>query len=168
MKFSIKDFFSKCDQIHRKLRILSHLLKKSLMQNFNFCAVTVCSGILRDVKPNWDLFRHYWGVFCHSQTYLELCRILACTTVPYSKLWHISSPRQLPKSVEHDIWTSNILGYTGILMHIHPYSKVPKQVRGGLPTLFRKSKKCFDFDKKVLIVSTIGLIFHWKCNFENI
>ena len=27
MKFSIKDFFSKCDQIHRKLRIWSHLLK---------------------------------------------------------------------------------------------------------------------------------------------
>ena len=33
MKFSIKDFFSKCDQIHKKLRIWSHLLKKSLMEN---------------------------------------------------------------------------------------------------------------------------------------
>ena len=30
MKFSIMDFFSKCDQIHRKLRLWSHLLKKSL------------------------------------------------------------------------------------------------------------------------------------------
>ena len=39
MKFSIKDFFSKCDQIHRKLRIWSHLLKKSFMENFIFCAV---------------------------------------------------------------------------------------------------------------------------------
>ena len=39
MKFSIKDFFSKCDQIWRKLRIWSHLLKKSLMENFIFCAV---------------------------------------------------------------------------------------------------------------------------------
>ena len=37
MKFSIKDFFSKCDQIRRKLRIWSHLLKKSLMENFIFC-----------------------------------------------------------------------------------------------------------------------------------
>ena len=36
MKFSNKDFFSKCDQIRRKLRIWSHLLKKSLMENFNF------------------------------------------------------------------------------------------------------------------------------------
>ena len=34
IKFSIKDFFSKCDQIHR-----SHLLKKSLMENFIFWAV---------------------------------------------------------------------------------------------------------------------------------
>ena len=39
MKFSIKDFLSKCDQIRRKLRIWSHLLKKSLMGNFFFCAV---------------------------------------------------------------------------------------------------------------------------------
>ena len=40
MKFYIKDFFSKCDQIRRKLRILSRLLKKSSMENFIFCAVT--------------------------------------------------------------------------------------------------------------------------------
>ena len=39
MKFFIKDFFSKCDQIRSFLRIWSHLLKKSLMENFIFCAV---------------------------------------------------------------------------------------------------------------------------------
>ena len=39
MKFSIKDFFSKCYQIPRKLRIWSHLLKKSLMENFIFGAM---------------------------------------------------------------------------------------------------------------------------------
>ena len=32
LKFSIKDFFSKCDQIRSFLRIWSHLLKKSLME----------------------------------------------------------------------------------------------------------------------------------------
>ena len=37
MKFSIKDFFSKYDQIRR------HLLKKSLMEKLIFCAETVCS-----------------------------------------------------------------------------------------------------------------------------
>ena len=39
MKFFIKNFFSKCDQIRRKLRIWSHLPKKSLMKNFILCAV---------------------------------------------------------------------------------------------------------------------------------
>ena len=41
MKFSIKYFFSKCDQIRSFLRILSHLLKKSSMKNFIFCAVFI-------------------------------------------------------------------------------------------------------------------------------
>ena len=42
-KFSIKDLFSKCDQIRSFLRIWSHLLKKSLMGNFIFCAVDIIS-----------------------------------------------------------------------------------------------------------------------------
>ena len=41
MKFSVKDLFSKRDQIHSNLRIWSHLLKKSLMENFIFCAVKI-------------------------------------------------------------------------------------------------------------------------------
>ena len=35
----IKDFFSKYDQIRRKLQIWSHVLNKSLMENFIFCSV---------------------------------------------------------------------------------------------------------------------------------
>ena len=35
-KFSIKDFFSKCDHVRSFLRIWSHLLKKSLTENFFF------------------------------------------------------------------------------------------------------------------------------------
>ena len=38
-KFSVKDFFSKCDQIRSFLRIWSHLLKKFLMENFIFSTV---------------------------------------------------------------------------------------------------------------------------------
>ena len=44
MKFSIKDFFSKCDQIRSFLRIWSHLLNKSLMEDFIFG--TVCLPIM--------------------------------------------------------------------------------------------------------------------------
>ena len=39
MKFSIKNLFSKCDQIRSFLRIWQHLLKKSVMENFMFCEV---------------------------------------------------------------------------------------------------------------------------------
>ena len=39
VKFSMKDFSSKCDHIRRIMRIWSHLLKKSLMENFIFCVV---------------------------------------------------------------------------------------------------------------------------------
>ena len=41
VKLSIKHFFGKCDQMRSLLRIWSHLLKKSLMENFIFCAVWV-------------------------------------------------------------------------------------------------------------------------------
>ena len=41
IKFSIKDFFSKCDQIRMKLQIWQHLLKKSLMKNFIFYAMVL-------------------------------------------------------------------------------------------------------------------------------
>ena len=44
MKFSIMDFFSKCDQIRKKLQIWSHLLKKFLMEKFSFCEVKVVIG----------------------------------------------------------------------------------------------------------------------------
>ena len=38
-KFSIKDFLSKCDQIHSFMQIWSHLLNKSCTENFIFCTV---------------------------------------------------------------------------------------------------------------------------------
>ena len=52
MKFSIKYFFSKCDQIGSFLRIWSHLLKKSLIENFIFCAVWIKKGY-KKADFNW-------------------------------------------------------------------------------------------------------------------
>ena len=49
MKFSIKDFFSKWDQIRSFLRIWSDLLKKSLMKNFIFVQWSV-----QDLKLVWN------------------------------------------------------------------------------------------------------------------
>ena len=39
IKFSIKNLFSKCNQIRSFLGIWSHLLKKSLMESFVFCVM---------------------------------------------------------------------------------------------------------------------------------
>ena len=41
IKSSIENFFSKCDQIRRFLRIWSHLLTKSVMESLIFCAVEI-------------------------------------------------------------------------------------------------------------------------------
>ena len=52
IKFSIKDFFSKCDKIRSFLHIWVHLLKKSLMENFTF----LCSDKF-EVTSNLFLIR---------------------------------------------------------------------------------------------------------------
>ena len=59
MKFSIKDFFSKCDQISKKLQIWSYLLNKSLMENFIFCVIFVYGGDTEhwgDSLPRFEIF----------------------------------------------------------------------------------------------------------------
>ena len=50
MKFSVKDFFSKCDHIRRKLRIWSHLLKKFLMESFIFVQCVVLKNSLTRIS----------------------------------------------------------------------------------------------------------------------
>ena len=41
MSFVVKDLFSKCEHIRTKLRIYSHLLNKSLTENFILCVVNI-------------------------------------------------------------------------------------------------------------------------------
>ena len=63
MKFCSKDFFSKCDQIHRKW-IWSHLLKKYLIKNVTFCAV-----LENDLKKvsRMDEFKTYGNAETHNK-----------------------------------------------------------------------------------------------------
>ena len=49
MKFPIKNFFSKCDQIRSHLRIWSHLQTKSSMENFIFSAVHYLQNISQNL-----------------------------------------------------------------------------------------------------------------------
>ena len=54
MKLSIRDFFSKCDQIRRNLRIWSHLLKKSSMETSFFVQWwTFVDFLSRRVYKGW-------------------------------------------------------------------------------------------------------------------
>ena len=71
---SIKDFFSKCDQICRKLRIWSHLLKKSLMKNFIFCAVSL--------KPKCGVKELYVNINYHFDYYLKIKSFLRYILLP--------------------------------------------------------------------------------------
>ena len=52
MKFSIKGFFSKDDQIRSLLRIWSHLLKKSLKKNFILCTVSAAINFSLQKPPH--------------------------------------------------------------------------------------------------------------------
>ena len=63
MKFSIKDFFSKCDEIRRKLWIWLHLLKKSFIENFIFCTVPV-SFLVLHILRSFDVYaRSHLSIF---------------------------------------------------------------------------------------------------------
>ena len=81
MKFSIKDFLSKCNQICGFLRIKSHLLKKSLMENFIFCVVLPWDGFLRNNKTfylsinvfSYEIFLAITIFFCDLFGCLFMC-----------------------------------------------------------------------------------------------
>ena len=63
MKFTFKDFFSKCDQICGRLQIWSHLLKKSLVENFIFCAVKLKFSVkyfIRKCKQTRECIKSYF------------------------------------------------------------------------------------------------------------
>ena len=85
MKFPIKDFFSKCDQIHSKLRIWSHLLKKSfkgtLMQmwksnsNLRLFIKIICQWFCI-ITPFtfWDIrTRDIWNVYLQIYRNYRIC-----------------------------------------------------------------------------------------------
>ena len=104
MKFFVKDFFSKCNQIRRKLRIWSHLLKESLMENFIFCAVLVI-----ETKQKFESVLMLCKHFTESCFITILFRTLLITLAPYdiksnqiSLLWLTTSN----KYKELSIWNS--------------------------------------------------------------
>ena len=73
MKFSIKDFLSKSDQIQSFLRIWSHLLKKSLMEIFIFCAVLCVHQLFRTLScSTWKTQLHLPNVIWQNPRLKEI------------------------------------------------------------------------------------------------
>ena len=79
MKFPIKDFFSKCDQIRSFMRIWSHILKKSLIKNFIFRALKFLLKRIRrsiystDFTISYSFGKNYkLTQCCHHRDYLFL------------------------------------------------------------------------------------------------
>ena len=74
MNFSIKDSFSKFDQIRRKLRIWPHLLKKSLIENSIFRAVlNLVYGVTECYHELLLNFRNTEGIIFCRRNHLKLC-----------------------------------------------------------------------------------------------
>ena len=77
-KFSIKECFSKCYQICRKLWISSHLLKKFLMENFIFCAVFPSASYIRSID-HIQYFRrdNFWSLLLHFRVHIYSQKVTA-------------------------------------------------------------------------------------------
>ena len=77
MKFSIKDFFSKCDQNRSFLQTWSHLMKKSLMETSFLCSELCLIRLSRSKSLNFSSLRIY-------------CRQSLC--VKSVRIWSYSGP----------------------------------------------------------------------------
>ena len=126
-----------------------------------FSKIQPCSGILRDTKVYWGIFRHYWSVWSHNQKHLELCVTLAYTTVPYSEPWLILNQcmfKSLSNMKNNHAYSEtpgiirivysrifiHFLGYLGTFrdMHIQPHIQMLNKGDKGMPPChFWKSKK---------------------------
>ena len=123
MKFSIKDFFSKSDQIGRKLRIWSHLMEKSLTENLIFCAVvtslsltckitTLCQFLIHQGKEKlflittlckkWPYSELFWpySVRMNIRVTIRVALFLSICNESVKDLWEFPLAKNLTVSIE--------------------------------------------------------------------
>ena len=105
IKFSIKGFFSTCDQIHILLRFWSHLLKKSLMENFIFCIVYVLTGVVYYL--NWD----FWKTFIPT--------LLSCFFIPWKKYISLGILKITNSFVQKKQTCKNLIYSQASFMRLH-------------------------------------------------
>ena len=90
MNFSIKDFFSKSDQIRSFLRIWSHLLSKSLMENFIFCAVCC----LNQGRFTEDILNGKLNILCKATR--VYCKVIQTKKKTLDELFFLSTFPKIP------------------------------------------------------------------------
>ena len=160
MEFSITDFFSKCDQIRRKLRIWSHLLKKSVMENFIFCSVhqswLFSNSVINMPFSKWKENDAKITSF-HSKTWVKIC--------------------QIPKKLLNDHFITVIIQKvirTKLVKSWRAYvRKKNKMIKMQHNTLYTLTKKWFDykFYENVLLSGLWkmkqGSLIKTKLNFLN-
>ena len=147
LKFSIKDFFSKFDDICSFLWIWSHWLKNSLMENFILCAVVEVRG--NSLNYLFDLFDHFVKLalkglsnnlrlsFC----FVKIIRSLHPCDHP-KKVGHVLKNVQKIKCVcfNENIWLINMKKKTMMKNRSHRYDiNRPKSRHWNKYT---KHKKC--------------------------
>ena len=94
MKFSIKHFFSKCDQIRRKLRIWSHLLKKSLMKSLTNLYFLCSTTKYRKIPKTWNVLMKMQFLYLSSlssDSSCEYCSLNKLTLSRVSVNWDLFS-----------------------------------------------------------------------------
>ena len=125
MKFPIKDFVSKCDQIRSFLRISSHLLYKSLIKNFIFCAVKLkvyifCSQkyLARGSNHNNDESAFYYWIL----TLRNLVKFIirnACKKYQFT-CYADPNPGPLTKDKTEQYFPFQVIGvdYAGLIFYL--------------------------------------------------
>ena len=160
--------------------------QNSLFEHFQtysriFNQIQPCSGILRNIRAYWGIFKHYWGIWSHNQEYSELCvtpdpciynRDIS-TTLAYLESEAPSKACRICKMIMPCIYSGSwhsqnslfkhFQRHLGILMHTQPHSHVLNLGKGGgLHCLFFKSKSVLNLERKALIVPNFGLNVPFK------
>ena len=105
MRFFIKDFFSKCDQICSFLRIWSHLLKKSLMENLIFVWTVLSAWLKLDADLSKWKRRIFMINFGRSLLFLwvmQFCEKTACLTDFVVSIFYIFIKVQIRLSAQSE------------------------------------------------------------------
>ena len=157
------------------MRYIENIPHHSLFKHFQgysgtFSTVEPCSGILRDIKSFWGIFRHYQGILSHFQAYSEFCVNLSiyncsifwtyahlesetssktCRTCKMIR--HIQNPgiiKTLFKHFKRYLWI-----FGDIDVHSGTIRRATRREGGGLPWFFLRIKKHPILEKKAPIMS---------------